>query len=190
MAQLAEEIGHQAAAEIVALCVIAKGEWDARISEESRAWAFELTGTTYGTLSAQYFYYPDEIHPAHMEQIAAAMMNYTGSPALDDTMQRAALEVEPEQETTGPQITEQRTMDAEDLRALCIKKEWYTYGNNEEYRRLFTRLQNEDGTPANMTPAKLYEIAEDIRRASDWKWTTSSIMFELARICCSFFDIV
>lgn len=190
VAHLVEEIGHQAAAEIVALCVIAKGEWDARISEESRAWAFELTGTTCGTLAAQYFYYPDEIHPCHMEQIASAMMNYAGSPALDDTQQRAALEVEPEEEPAGPQITESRIMDADDLRALCIEKEWYTYGNNAEYDRLFQRLDNPDGTRAEMTSAKLYEIAEDIRRASDWRWTTPAIMYELVRICRSFFDIV
>lgn len=76
VASLVERLGYDAAREAVALCVIAKGEWDARISESSRAWAFDLTGTTSGTLSAQYFYYPDEIHPAHMEQIARAMMKY------------------------------------------------------------------------------------------------------------------
>lgn len=173
VAALVGSLGYDNAREIVALCVLAKGEWDARISEKSRRWAFDLTGGTSGTLAARGFYYPDEIHPAHMEQIAAAMMAY---------------QPEPEQ-PAAPQITETRTMDAEDLRALCIKKEWYTYGNNEEYEKLFQRLNRADGERAEMTPAKLYEIAEDIRRNSDWRWTAPAIMYELAGICRSFFEI-
>ena len=109
----------------------------------------------------------------------------TNDPAAD-----LAVILAPSTEPAAPVVTESRIMDADDLRALCIEKEWYTYGNNEEYARLFQRLDNPDGTRAEMTPAKLYEIAEDIRRASDWRWTAPAIMFELARICRSFFEIV
>lgn len=84
VASLVESVGYEHAREIVALSVIAKGEWDGRISEASRVWAFELTGTTYGTLSAQCFYYPDDIHPAHMEQIARAMMEFQPEPTEFD----------------------------------------------------------------------------------------------------------
>lgn len=90
---------------------------------------------------------------------------------------------------SASQIIETRIMYADDLRRLCIEKDWYTYGSNEEYAKLFLRLDRADGERAEMTPEKLYEIAEDIRLNSDWRWTTPAIMYELTRICQSFFEI-
>lgn len=87
-------------------------------------------------------------------------------------------------------IIETRYITVSDLRALCIKNDWYTYGTNEEYSRLFDRLKDETGKAVNMTPEKLYEIAQDIKNASDWENTISSIMFELSRICCSRFEFI
>lgn len=172
VATLVNNIGYDAAREIVALCVLAKGEWDKRISETSRRWAFDLTGTTSGTLAACGFYYPDDIHPAHMEQIAAAMMAYQPEPA-------------------APQIEEVRTLDADDLRALCIRREWYTRGTCAQYNGLFDRLRTERGDLANLTTAKLYEIAEDIRQHSDLPddYDAPCIMFELARRCTVSFSM-
>lgn len=165
-------LGYETAREIVALVVTAKGEWDQRISETARAWAFELTGTTYGDLSARYFYYPDEIHPAHMEQIARAMMAYQPEP-------------EPAEAPAPVEYTETRTMDATTLRSVCIVNSWYTRGTNAQYNGLFDRLHDERGDLAHLTTAKLAEIAQDIAEHSDLPegYDVPAVMFELARRC-------
>lgn len=163
VATLVQEIGYEAAREIVAAAVLAKGEWDQRISERSRAWAFELTGTTGGTLAARGFYYPDEIHPAHMEQIAGAMMVYQ------------------------PEYTETRTMSADALRALCIRKNWYTRGTCAEYDRLLHSC----GLLRHLETADLARIAQDIVKHSNMPdgYDVPAVMFELARICTVCFDV-
>lgn len=168
VATLVNTLGYESAREAVALAVLAKGEWDCRISERSRAWAFDLTGTTCGDLFARGFYYPDEIHPAHMEQIAGAMMAYQPEPAP------AAVE-----------YVETRTMDAETLRSVCIVNSWYTRGTNAQYNGLFDRLRDERGNLADLTTAKLAEIAADIYHHSDLPndYGIPEIMFELARRC-------
>lgn len=181
VADLVQRIGYDAAREIVALCVISKGEWDARISEKSRVWAFELTGTTYGTLSAMYFYYPDAVHPAHMEQIARAMMEYQPEPEEP---------AEAAQEAAGTEYTEKRTMDAGTLRSICIQNDWYTRGTCAQYNGLFDRLHDQRGDLVNLTTAKLAEIAQDIAEHSELPedYDLPCIMFELARRCTVTFD--
>lgn len=91
----------------------------------------------------------------------------------------------------APQIIETRTMDAATLRNVCIINSWYTRGTCAQYNRLFDRLRNERGDLANLTTAKLYEIAEDIRQHSDLPddYDTPCIMFELARRCTVCFSV-
>ena len=91
VASLVQALGYETAREIVALTVISKGDWDKRIGEPARAWAFALTGTTYGTLSALGYYYPDKIHPVHMDQIARAMMAYQPEPEQPEGTEPAAV---------------------------------------------------------------------------------------------------
>lgn len=69
-------LGQEKAREIVALCVIAKGDWDSRISDRNRDWAAVVSDETRRTLDDAGFYYPDAIHPAHLDMIADAMRNY------------------------------------------------------------------------------------------------------------------
>ncbi len=69
---LIASIGYNAAAEIIAVMVNAKGIWDQRISQKARAWAAEIAADALGS---DFIYYCDEIHPAHMDQIAREMMN-------------------------------------------------------------------------------------------------------------------
>ena len=88
VAALVAEIGFESAREIIAAMVNAKGSWDARIDDRRRAWAADFAPSQ-EELNAAYIYYCDDIHPAHMDQIAAAMMKY--QPAQ-----------EPAQETTQP----------------------------------------------------------------------------------------
>lgn len=78
VADLVEAIGYENAAEIVAIMVIAKGTWDERISAKVRAWAGDLVTMTADEIrDGLGLYYSDSIHPAHMDQIARAMMAYT-----------------------------------------------------------------------------------------------------------------
>jgi hypothetical protein len=80
-----------------------------------------------------------------------------------------------------------RTIDADAVRKLCIAKEWYTLGTNEEYAHLLL-----DIIPSieNVTSDELVEIAENIKEHSDTEYELTSIMYELARICHSFFEEV
>lgn len=67
---LIASIGYDAAVEIVAIMISVKGIWDQRISIKNRAWAAEIAANSLGN---DFVFYCDEIHPAHMEQIATAM---------------------------------------------------------------------------------------------------------------------
>lgn len=80
--------------------------------------------------------------------------------------------------------TEIRTMSMNDLRALCIEKNWYTCGDVDEYSNLLTTAQNY----GNITCDDLVELATDIKSHSETEYEITSIMFELARICISFFN--
>lgn len=71
--QLIDELGEDGAKEIVAEMIIAKGEWDARISDRNRAWAKDTCLHSTADLNHSGVYYCDEIHPAHMDQIANAL---------------------------------------------------------------------------------------------------------------------
>lgn len=78
VAALVGALGYEAAAEIVAVMVRTKGEWDQRISSEARAWAADLVTLTESEIRDTLgLYYSDSIHPAHMDQIARAMAKYT-----------------------------------------------------------------------------------------------------------------
>lgn len=86
--------------------------------------------------------------------------------------------------------TETRTMEADKLRALCIKNSWYTRGTCAQYNNLFDRLYDSDGCPVNLTTEKLAEIAQDIMEHSEiTDYTITSVMFELARFATVYFDI-
>jgi len=85
---------------------------------------------------------------------------------------------------------ETRILSRESLRSLCISNNWYTCGDNEQYDRLLDRLNDKDGCPENMTTDKLAEIADDIMEHSViTDYTITTVMFELARACNSFFEI-
>ena len=97
VAALVEGIGYENAAEIVAMMVICKGDWDGRIDNRRRAWAADLVTLTADELrDVLNLYYSDSIHPAHLDQIAAAMMAYT--PA-ETTEAPETTESTPESET-------------------------------------------------------------------------------------------
>lgn len=103
VADLVEAIGYDNAAEIVAIMVIAKGTWDERISAKVRAWAGDLVTITPDEIrDVLELYYSDSIHPAHMDQIARAMMKYT--PAETETAEAPA--ESPAEATESAEATE------------------------------------------------------------------------------------
>ena len=52
-----------------------------------------------------------------------------------------------------------RTLTAYNLRELCIRQNWYTYGDNAEYEHLLYDLA---ANKPNLTTEDIIEIAEDI----------------------------
>jgi len=68
---LIDAIGAESAAEIVAVMVLCKGEWDARICPRNREWARETAEHDEAELAQiPGLYYCDEIHPANMDLLA------------------------------------------------------------------------------------------------------------------------
>lgn len=58
---------------------------------------------------------------------------------------------------------EVRTISADRLRKLCIDHDWYTRGDNEEYRHLLLDMA---GDKENITTDDIVEIASDIIKHS------------------------
>lgn len=81
---LIAQIGQESAAYIIAAMVNAKGDWDGRISSTVRTWAAADEIPTRQQLDDACVWYCDEIHPAHMDQIARAMMAYQPEPQPEE----------------------------------------------------------------------------------------------------------
>ena len=77
---------------------------------------------------------------------------------------------------------ETRRLSASTLRALCIREDWYTAGDNDEYDHL---LQDLAGSKPHLTTRDIIAIAKDIAaHTSPGKhWTIETIAFEVARAC-------
>lgn len=87
------------------------------------------------------------------------------------------------------QYKEIRRITASRLRALCVHFDWYTAGDNDEYRHLLYDLANDK---PNLSTADIMEIAADIMEHSDLDddCTIESVAFEVARIANVFFEEV
>lgn len=87
------------------------------------------------------------------------------------------------------QYKEIRKISASSLRALCIRQDWYTAGDNDEYGHLLYDLaQNKE----NLSTADIIEIAADIMEHSDLDayCTIECVALEVARIANVFFEEV
>ena len=78
-----------------------------------------------------------------------------------------------------------RKIYADSLRNLCIAKNWYTRGNNEEYGHLLYDMAE---GKENITTDDIVEIAQDITEHSDTDQEITSICFDIARIAVTFFE--
>lgn len=89
-------------------------------------------------------------------------------------------------------MKETRIINWNDLRNLCIKNDWYTRGNNEEYANMLDYATSND-----LNTARMMVVAEDIIIHSNparfvdcgANGTTPMqyVMFELAEISHTFF---
>jgi hypothetical protein len=80
-------------------------------------------------------------------------------------------------------IKEKRILPGDDLRRLCIDKNWYTCGCNKEYDAMFKLIYECE----NVETATIVKIAEDIKTHSDTDYEVTNICFEIAEICHSVF---
>ena len=76
------------------------------------------------------------------------------------------------------QYKEIRKITASSLRALCIRQNWYTAGDNDEYSHLLYDLA---GNKENLSTADIIEIATD---------NIENVAFEVASIANVFFEEV
>ena len=75
-----------------------------------------------------------------------------------------------------------RKLSAENVRQLCINKNWYTKGSQEEYVALLNKIEDIRDSDVSVTANQLGEIAENILEHSDTTYTVESIMWELNRV--------
>lgn len=76
---------------------------------------------------------------------------------------------------------ELRRLTPDSVRTLCIKKQWYTRGDNEAYSTLLNKVWDIEDSEQSITADQLSEIAEDIKAHSDTEYEVESIMWELNR---------
>ena len=83
-------------------------------------------------------------------------------------------------------VTEIRKIRSDDLRQLCIEKNWYTLGNNEEYAEML----GYPGCDIHIeSPDCIATLAEKIQKRSDDDRPLSSYCFEIAKRITSHFVI-
>ena len=77
---------------------------------------------------------------------------------------------------------ETRRLSPSALRALCIRQEWYTCGDNDEYGHLLLDLA---GSKPHLSTDDIITIAEEIAAHSELQeeQTIEAIAFEVAHAC-------
>lgn len=80
-----------------------------------------------------------------------------------------------------------RKISADSIRNLCVTKNWYTKGTNEDYRHLLVDLVD---NKENITTEDIVEIAQNIMDHSSTDQELTSICFDVARIAVTFFEEV
>lgn len=71
----------------------------------------------------------------------------------------------------GMIITERRNWSSESVRECCIRNDFYTCGDNEDYMKMLQFVEDSQVTIAN-----LYRVAKDIYEHSD-EQTIENVMF-------------
>lgn len=75
------------------------------------------------------------------------------------------------------------------VRQICIKYDWFTCGDNDEYNDLFEFIGNLTRKGQHVSVEKLMGIAKMIKEHSDTEESISEIMFVLnAEACTTVFE--
>ena len=80
-------------------------------------------------------------------------------------------------------IKEIRVINSENLRRLCIEKNWCTNCDNDQYQYILNLCYKE-----NITTDDIFSIAVQIEKYSNTEQKIETIMFDIARICNSYFE--
>ena len=80
-------------------------------------------------------------------------------------------------------MKETRKIDCCKVRAACIRYNWYTAGDCEEYDNMFNFIRNLQ----TATTDDLKAVATDIKEHSDTEYEIADIMFVIANDCCTTF---
>lgn len=80
-------------------------------------------------------------------------------------------------------VKENRIISPTSLRSLCIKYNWFTRGNNEEYEKLFQMIDEKD----NLTTNDIEIIADYILQHSDTSDDLLDVCTKLANIFYTYF---
>ena len=80
---------------------------------------------------------------------------------------------------------EVRKIEGHEIRKLCIKNGWFTNGTNAKYDELVNYENCE-----LITTDELVEMALLIKLHSETEYPITSIMYELAKICYTYFEEV
>lgn len=171
-------IGYTAAVETVAELVNNVGEWDGRISRNNRQWAQSIeTAATREELEALTIYQPDSIHPAHIDQLAAAMQNYTPE---EEPAQEA------QNEAAAPTLYEKMTAELEARNDRSAWDKGVTAYALELVEGLEEAAAYNERDPISWIEAKEWML----NGAQDWNqysWGGSSLIYDYdiaARLCC------
>lgn len=79
---------------------------------------------------------------------------------------------------------EVRKLFADDLINLCVRNRWYTCGyNTVHYHFLYEFAERKE----NITTGDIVELAQDIMKSSDTDLELTSICYEIAKTCKTFF---
>ena len=91
IAEIVDAIGYDSAVVTIAEIVNTVGTWDGRVSADSRAWAESIENAADAdSLRDAGIYQPNAIHPAHINQLAEAMAEYTPA-EVEETPEAVAM---------------------------------------------------------------------------------------------------
>lgn len=83
-------------------------------------------------------------------------------------------------------LVEKRYLEPSTLINLCIRRNWFTCGTNEQYEDLLRFVRGTE----DMTTGSLYVVATRILDHSETDQDITSILYDLAEVCITTFEIV
>lgn len=82
-------------------------------------------------------------------------------------------------------MKEIRRISATKVRQTCIRYDWFTCGDTNDYNALFGYLFGISSEGRNITTNRLEFIAKKIKQYSDTDYNIAEIMFALNSECCT-----